>query len=60
MLKGDLASVDGLKAGAVQAASAEVDKAAQKLLEKANLPEAGNEQVQQAADTLIKGLFDKK
>lgn len=60
MLKGDLASVDGLKAGAIQAASAEVDKAAQKLLKDANLPEGSDAELQQAADTLIKGLFDKK
>ncbi len=60
MLKGDLASVEGLKAGAMQAASVEVDKAAKKLLQNINLPEGGDAELNQAADTLLKGLFNNK
>jgi len=60
MLQGDLTSSEGLKAGALQAASAEVDKATKKLLKDANLSEGEEAEIQQAADTLLKGLLNKK
>ncbi|MEA3466068.1 MAG: hypothetical protein U9R29_08725 [Thermodesulfobacteriota bacterium] len=60
MLQGDLASVDSLKAGAMRAASDEIDKASKKLLKELDLPEGSDTQLQQAADTLIKGLFNNK
>lgn len=60
MLQGDIASVEGLKAGAAQAAQAEVDKAAQRLLKKVNIPAGSDPGLQQAADSLVKGLFNSK
>jgi hypothetical protein len=60
MLKGDLASVDGLKAGAKQFANAEVDKAATKLLQKINLPAGENAELQQTANKLVNDLFNSK
>lgn len=60
MLQGDLASVDGLKAGAMRAASGEMEKATKKLLKDLDLPEGSDTQLQQAADTLLKGFFNTK
>ena len=60
MLQGNLASVDGLKAGAMRAASGEVEKTTQKLLKDIDLPEGADAELQQAADTLLKGLFNSK
>ena len=57
MLKGDLASVDGIKAGAKDAATAEASRAAKKLLDDLDLPEGSNSELEETADTLIKGLF---
>jgi hypothetical protein len=57
MLKGDLASIDGIKAGAKDAASVEANRAAKKLIDDLDLPEGSNTELEETADTLIKGLF---
>lgn len=57
MLKGDLASIDGIKAGARDAATVEANRAAKKLIDDLNLPEGSNTELEETADTLIKGLF---
>lgn len=57
MLKGDLASIDGIKAGARDAASAEANRAAKKLIDDLDLPEGSNTEIEETADKLIKGLF---
>lgn len=63
MLQGDLASVEGLKqglkAGAMEAASGEVEKATKKLMEDLKLPEGSDTELQQATDQLLKGLLNK-
>ena len=60
MLQRDLASVEGIKAGAIEAASGEVEKATQKLMEDLDLPEGSDTELQQAADSLLKGLLNSK
>lgn len=57
MLKGDLASIDGIKAGARDAATEEANRAAKKLIDDLDLPEGSNTELEETADTLIKGLF---
>lgn len=57
MLKGDLASIDGIKAGAMDAASAEANRAAKKLIDDLDLPEGTNTELEETADSLIKGLL---
>lgn len=57
MLKGDLASIDGIKAGAMGAATVEANRAAKKLIDDLELPEGSNTELEETADTLIKGLF---
>ncbi|OQY17859.1 MAG: hypothetical protein B6I36_08235 [Desulfobacteraceae bacterium 4572_35.1] len=60
LFKGDFASTEDLKAGAIEAASAEANKAAQKMLRNINLPQEDNAEIQQAADALLKRLFNKE
>lgn len=57
MLKGDLASIDGIKAGAMGAASGEAKRAAKKLIDDLDLPEGSGSELEQKTDKLIKGLF---
>lgn len=57
MLKGDLASIDGIKAGARDAATVEANRAAKKLINDLDLPEGSNTELEETADTLIRGLF---